>query len=214
MRKPFSVSVFARLLSTEMSEVKNLPAAYLSECADAADDLSASIADVLEESADSLHDDDAGFTPLTRIASLQSLCASNLRLLNDVRNLLSWANANALSAPSAPAAPIRGKASADVKALTEAAQLMGERLAPVDVKTNHMAIYPAIELARGIADALANKAACAGLIAAHVDADGADELAADLSQLARFASKLAEALPEIDGATAVWGDVDDEEEEL
>ena len=214
MRKPFSVSVFARLLSTEMSEVKNLPAAYIDECTEAANELSASIADVLEESADSLQGNDADLTPLAHIASLQSLCASNLHLLNDVRKLLSWANANAREKHSTPAAPIHGKASADVKALTEAAQLMGERLAPVDVKTNHMAIYPAIELARGIADVLANKAACAGLIAAHVDADGADELAADLSQLARFASKLAEALPEIDGATAVWGDVDDEEEEL
>ena len=208
MRKPFSVSVFARLLSTDMSEVKNLPAAYIDECTEAANELSASIADVLEESADSLQGNDAELTPLAHIASLQSLCASNLHLLNDVRKLLSWANADA------PRKSIYGKASADVKALTAAAQLMGERLAPVDVKTNHMAIYPAIELARGIADVLANKAACAGLIAAHVDADGADELAADLAQLARFASKLAEALPEIDGATAVWGDVDDEEEEL
>lgn len=54
MRKPFSVSVFARLLSTDMSEVKNLPAAYIDECTEAANELSASIADVLEESADSL----------------------------------------------------------------------------------------------------------------------------------------------------------------
>lgn len=44
MRKPFSVSVFARLLSTDMSEVKNLPAAYIDECTEAANELSASIA--------------------------------------------------------------------------------------------------------------------------------------------------------------------------
>ena len=75
-----------------------------------------------------------------------------------------------------------------------------------------MAIYPAIELARGIAEALANKSAAAGLLAAHVDAAGAEELAADLAQLSRYAAKLAAAMPEIDGATAVLGDVEEDEE--
>lgn len=208
MCKPLSAAVFTRLLSAKLDDVRALPAEYLSECEQVSDVMAEDIASALEYSAALTRA--AGFSPdSARLsAALQSLCAANSQLLNEVRSRLSFAHEPRLRVHAAPAAAV----SADVRALNAPFQLMGERLAPVDVRTNHMAIYPAIELARGIAEALANKSAAAGLLAAHVDAAGAEELAADLAQLSRYAAKLAAAMPEIGGATAVLGDVEEDEE--